>query len=118
MQWDELFRRDRNCLLDPAEEVVRFIGKHLCSWHDVRSVLDIGFGAGRHIVHFARLGYEVSGIDISRTGKLRTEQWLTREGLSARLDIADMRDLPYSGDIFDAAVCRGVITHADLEGVR
>ncbi len=118
MDWDALFEDPVNCLEDPAEDVVRFATETLAAREDVRTILDVGFGAGRHAIYLARLGYEVHGVDLSPTGTRVTGERARRAGLSPVLALADMRHLPYDDAVFDAVVCRAVISHAELDGVR
>ena len=67
-------------------------------------LLDIGCGAGRHLLHLARRGYEMTGID------LRPEMvdYVQREAQHAKLTVRvatdDLRQLKVTGT-FDAAFC-------------
>jgi len=67
----------------------------------------LGFGAGRHILFFARLGYKVFGDEISISGKDITERKLLENGLEAKLGISDMTSIPYEDNFFDAIINRG-----------
>lgn len=118
MDWNELFKKQDYCLREPAEEIIRFVEHNLKSRSDVRRILETGFGAGRHVIYLAQLGYEVSGVEIAQNGIDITKKWLKEEGLQAELKYADLKDLPYPAGYFDAVICRGVITHAHLEGIR
>lgn len=84
----------------------------------MRRVLDLGCGAGRHLVYLARQAFEVYGTDIDSRGLARAQAWLEQEGLSAHLAIADMEALPYSDGFFDAVVSTNVIHHNLLDGIR
>lgn len=116
MDWDELYKDPAFRIQEPAEEVVAFLS-HLRA-NGARSVLDIGCGAGRHVVFLAQRRYAVHGIDVSARGLRYSREWLHAEGLAARLCLADMIALPYDDSTFDAALSRGVITHTTLPGVR
>jgi len=61
------------------------------------SVLDIACGAGRHALELARLGYKVTGNDLSPflLEKARTEAVKSR--LRLKLTCCDMRQIPVSG---------------------
>lgn len=116
MTWDELYKDPRFCLKEPAEEVIKFLP--ILKEKKAHRVLDLGFGAGRHVIYLAKEGFEVYGIDISRRGKQLTEEWLVSEGLQAELALGDMTAIPYHDNFFDACVCRGVITHNTISGLR
>lgn len=81
-------------------------------------MLDIGCGAGRHVVFLGKRGYDMFGVDISLNGTKLAKELAAREGVKATVDVGDMTTLPYADGNFDAAISRGVITHATLDGVR
>ncbi|MDR3655420.1 class I SAM-dependent methyltransferase [Mycobacterium sp.] len=117
MDWDDLYKDRSFRLHDPNDEAVVF-AHYLDKVKPAPSVLDVGFGAGRHIVYLAKRGYPMYGIDISPRGMDFTHRWLADEGLRAELQLADMRSLPFSEGFFGAALSIGVITHAAIEDVR
>ena len=84
----------------------------------MRRVLDLGCGAGRHLVFLARQGFEVYGTDVDTHGLSRARSWLEQERLSAHLTVADMGDLPYPDGFFDAVVSTNVIHHNLVDGIR
>ena len=116
MNWDDLYRDPKFCLKEPAEEVVQLVP--MLHTRKAKRVLDLGFGAGRHILYLARQGFEVYGTDISLRGEQITKDWLAQEQLQAELIMSDMTVIPYSDNFFDACICRGVITHNTTDGVR
>jgi ubiquinone/menaquinone biosynthesis C-methylase UbiE len=85
----------------------------------VKKVLDVGFGTGRHTIFLAENGFEVYGIDISRTGKGIVEKKLKERSLgNVHLTIADMHKLPFKNNSFDAIVAVHVLPHDNLDGLR
>lgn len=117
MNWDDLYKDEAFRLREPNDEVIVF-AHHLEKFGPPAPVLDIGFGAGRHAVFLARRGYEVHGIDISERGKEYAERWLAEEGLTADLQIADMKSLPYPDARFAAVLSTRVLTHGTGPGIR
>lgn len=67
-------------------------------------VLDVGCGPGRHALALARRGIEVVGVDLSEDFVALAQDAVAADGLPARFEIADVRDLAYDAE-FDAAVC-------------
>lgn len=116
MDWDSLYQDPVFRLRAPNDEVLVF-AHHLEAARPSR-VLDVGFGAGRHVVYLARKGCRVHGIDVSERGKEYAERWLAEEGLTADLQVADMRTIPYPSGFFGALMSIGVISHCTLPEMR
>jgi len=80
---------------------------------EIRTVLDIGTGSGVFAEAFARLGYEVTGIDVQETmieaaGKIVP---------GARFELASAEDLPFADRSFD--VCfMGLFLHEASRPLR
>jgi len=69
-------------------------------------LLDVGCGTGRHLVHFARRGFEVTGVDLSEHMIAVARDKLADEGLTGRIvrtNFCDLREL--SDESFDYAIC-------------
>ena len=69
-------------------------------------VLDLGCGIGRHAVPLARLGYEVTGVDVSAWALERARAAAVAAGVEValhRLDALTTHEWPVSG--VDAVVC-------------
>lgn len=89
--------------------------------HGSRSVIDVGCGTGNHAVRLSKLGYEVTGVDVSssmlkiarrkdRRGKIRFKQG----------DMKRIRKVFPKTRKFDAAICLGhafssLITDRDVQ---
>jgi len=83
----------------------------------MRRVLDLGCGAGRHLIYLARQGFETFGTDVDSHGLARARSWLEQEGLPTHLAVADMEALPYPDGFFDAVVSMYVIHHNLVDGI-
>ncbi len=83
-----------------------------------RRVLDLGFGLGRHVILFAREGFETYGIEPTRSGFDYCEDWLEAEGLHADIRIGEMTELPYGEGFFDFVLSWNVIYHGTLHQLR
>ena len=69
-------------------------------------LLDLGCGSGRHVVHFARRSFDVTGLDLSGHMLGVTRDKLIREGLHAELLQHDLCEPGlFDDDVFDYAVC-------------
>jgi SAM-dependent methyltransferase len=85
---------------------------------ETQRALDLGCGAGRHVVLLARLGYETCGSDFSQAAVEHCRQWLRREDLSATVMQADMADIRAPDDLFDFIVAFNVIYHTTCAGMK
>lgn len=115
-QWEKIFQRDGYVFPEPRPQVMRFAEALL--ERGLASVLDLGCGTGRHVVHMSKMGLHVSGLDNAPTALKLAREWLGREHLAANLALADMRHpLPFESDSFDAVLSTQVIHHAMLATV-
>ncbi len=115
-QWELVFQNNPHLFLDPLPGVVDFTQRIL--QRGLSSALDIGCGAGRHVVHMAQRGVRVVGMDNAPTALRLTRQWLENEKLDAGLVTADMRvGFPFASNAFDVVLSTQVIHHALLAEV-
>ncbi len=71
----------------------------------VRRVLDIACGTGSHAIELERLGYDVTGSDISEDMLVRAREKAHEAGLKVRFEQQDMRTLDVAAGPFDAVLC-------------
>jgi SAM-dependent methyltransferase len=115
-QWEQIFRSAGHVLPEPAARVIQFAEKLRA--RGARSILDLGCGSGRHVVHMSKIGLRVTGLDNAPTALKLTREWLQQEQLESNLILADMRQpLPFGNDSFDAVLSTQVIHHALLATV-
>lgn len=74
------------------------------------SLLEVGFGRGEFLLHCARAGARVTGIDYSPEAFTIARDTL-RECPTAELRIADCRQLPFPDNSFDRVFSGDVIEH-------
>jgi tellurite methyltransferase len=115
--WNGIFSERGRVFTEVHEDIAR-LGTRLAD-SGAERVLDLGSGTGRHLVHFARLGFSVYGLDDSTEGTRLARQWLASEGLTADVRVGSMHDpLPYADAFFDAVIAVQVIHHARLAAIR
>ena len=69
-------------------------------------LIDLGCGTGRHTVHFAAKGFDVTGVDLSQYMLIQTAAKCHERGVRAdlhQLNLCDLSTFPDGG--FDAAIC-------------
>lgn len=115
--WDDIFSGDGRVyheVFPRFEWLVEQFARNGC-----KTILDLGCGSGRHLLHLTKNDFRVSGLDYSPAGLSLCKQWLEEEGLNAPLVLADMRSrLPFKGSAFDGLLSTQVIHHATLDSVR
>jgi SAM-dependent methyltransferase len=93
----------RNAFTKGTEQEVGFLVDTLGLAEGAR-VLDVGCGPGRHALALARRGIDVVGVDLSEDFVALAREAAAAEGLAARFEVRDVRDLTYEAD-FDAVIC-------------
>ena len=84
-----------------------------------KKVLDLGCGTGRHVIVLVREGFQVYGIDVSRTAIKETKEQLEKEGLRAELKIGNIyKKLPYEDNFFDGVISIKVLHHARVFKIK
>jgi len=83
--------------LDSTDEEIEGLLK-IFSVHNVPdggAILDLACGIGRHSIHLAEKGYEVTGVDISPTYIERAEELASEKNVSERVEfiVGDMRQV-------------------------
>ena len=115
--WDQIYVERGRVFADIHEDIERITG--LLSDRHAKRVLDLGCGSGRHVVHFARSGFVVDGLDDSPEGVRLAREWLAAQGLQAEIQVRDIYEpLPYADTFFDAVVSIQVIHHARIAAIR
>lgn len=66
-------------------------------------ILDVGCGYGRHSIELARLGFEVTGVDISQVQLARARERAEAAEVSVDFRLGDARTLDFEAE-FDAAI--------------
>jgi len=114
MVWEEYYS-SLGELPDRLKKPVPFVVESLCLFKDcnVRSVLDLGCGAGRHCVFLAKEGFNVVGIDFSKSSLEKAKDWVRKEKLgNVDLVCGTTTHLPFIANFFDAVISISVIHHA------
>jgi len=126
-QWDQVYGARFMTNWYPNEDIIRFCARLIQrrTTYDqrevkrqVRRVLDLGCGNGRHAIYFAREGFQAFGIDISPTAIAWATDWSRREGLNPDFRVGDITRLPYADGSMDVVVSHGVLDHVPMAIAR
>ena len=116
-QWDAIYKQVGRHYITSLEYMPEL--SKLFAKHDVKKVLDLGCGAGGHMVYLARHGFEVYGIDISKEAIKIAEEWLKEKKLKGNLRVGSIyKRLAYRDDFFDAVISFRVLHHAKIQDIR
>lgn len=119
-QWVELHKESRYRPKYPSENVVQFVFRNF-KRDGMTRVLDLGCGAGRHIVFMANEKIVPYGVDYSSEGVDYTKGLLLNGGYSdyiSNISVSSLVQLPYEDDFFDGIICYGVLYYMNYEEIR
>lgn len=104
--WESLFLNRDSWGKYPEENLVRFIFRNFGKNPDKKNVniLEIGCGPGGNLSFLSREGFNVHGIDASKTALKKASGLLEKEGLSAELIEADLINHEYKNSYYDAVI--------------
>lgn len=116
-QWNKIFKQYGKVFTKTQEDLPKIV--KIFKKHNIKRVLDLGCGSGRHIIYLAKKGLQVYGIDIAEEGMKITKEWLKKEKLRANLKIGSIyKKLPYQDNFFDAVISTHTIHHAKIKNIR
>jgi SAM-dependent methyltransferase len=116
-QWNKIFEKKGKVFRGVKKNLPEIV--EIFKKKNVKKVLDLGCGSGRHVVYLAKKKFEVYGIDIAEAGIKIAKSWLKEENLKANLKKGNIYEkLPYSSNFFDAVISTGVICHNNILGIR
>ncbi|UCE43960.1 MAG: methyltransferase domain-containing protein [Candidatus Bathyarchaeota archaeon] len=116
VEWDQILLNKDYHLEYPDEMVVSLAS--ILEERRAERVLDLGCGAGRHLLYLAENGFEAYGADISKTGLTLTRKRLESMRLEAEIKRCDMKSMPYINSCFDAVICVRTIYHQRLKDIQ
>lgn len=103
-----------------AQVGAAYLDQITSAFHDCRSVLDVGCGAGRDCLQLLHSGKDVVGIDASAEMLAEARAAFQREGLdwSGKLIESSLpKLLPINDGAFDGVLCVGVLMHLAEEEI-
>lgn len=105
--WNRWARREERRERDPEKRVHtalvwRTIQRHLPG---VKTVLDVGAGPGRFSLPLARMGLEVTHLDLSPRMVVLAQRRARREGLKLAFAVGKVEELPWPEKSFDLVLC-------------
>jgi SAM-dependent methyltransferase len=115
--WEQIYKMKGRKEIEPFPRFYEVV--HAYKEYGCAMILDLGCGSGRHLIHLAREGFRVVGMDFSPTALHLSRGWLEEEGSKASLVLADIQiPLPFKEGSFEGVFSTQVIHHALFAGVR
>jgi len=100
--WENEFREGWKNGEQPNRHLLYFLEKYQSKIGP--EVLDIGSGDGRHLLPLARLGYQVTGLELTTAGILASQKKLNGYHNQVKLVQGVFHKLPFEKDAFDSAI--------------
>jgi len=72
-------------------------------------VLDLGIGEGRNALFFAKMGYEVEGVDISQTAVERCVQRAETQKLRVKAEVKDLKEITIHPEEYSLIIAAWVL---------
>jgi ubiquinone/menaquinone biosynthesis C-methylase UbiE len=110
--WDAIFRKAGAIHRLPENELVELIP--FFKKHQVRKILDVGCGMGRHLLLLKNSGFDVYGCDISEKAIISCTKIIGKR----KVKKCDMSKLGFEDKTFDLVISTSVIQHAIMSKVK
>ena len=81
-------------------------------------ILDVGSGEGRHVLKLAKEGFDVVGLELTKTGTETAYKKLKRQKLNAFLVLGDSHNLPFIDEYFDSVISIQVFQFNNWTGAK
>ena len=117
--WEEKYSRGHQ-EKSPWDNVVSFIYRYRPRDKEFKDIklLEVGCGTGSNLWFAALEGFDVTGLDGSKSAIETAKNRLKEFSLKGQLDVGNFTDLPYEDNSFDMIIDRGALCccgRSDLE---
>jgi len=114
--WNDIFSEKGKVFTEPHPEMERVA--RLFKERNVKVILDLGCGTGRHLIFFSQKGFTVYGFDASPKALEIAGKWLAERCKEVELNHHRMENkFPYKNCFFDAVISIQVIHHNLMKDV-
>jgi ubiquinone/menaquinone biosynthesis C-methylase UbiE len=116
-EWDSIFKKRGHVFKDPLNKMKELA--EMFSKREIKRILDLGCGTGRHLIFFAKRNFEMYGFDSSPKAISMAREWLEEENLRAELKVHRMEEkFPYEDNFFGGIISIQVIHHNLVEDIK
>lgn len=112
--WEDIYFQGKGLLSYPNESLVRLTyGLLRPELH--KQVLDYGFGAAANLIHLARRGFVMTGVEVSPSANEIAKKRCAQESVQADLQLFAGGKLPFDNASFDAVIAWQVLYYNNWE---
>lgn len=104
----------------PWDSVVSFVFRNIPPGLDKNKIriLEVGFGTASNLWFAAREGFDVYGVEASKSAVDYAISRMDRDGLVADLRCGDLESLPFEDDMFDLVIDRSALTCNEIDKMK
>lgn len=82
------------------------------------SILDIGSGEGRNLIPLAKMGYDLTGLELTEQGIKITREKQDNEKTDAKLVRGSFHNLPFLANTYDTVISIQAMQHNNWQGAE
>ncbi len=114
--WEEIYTEGRELNRYPYDSVVTFVFRNYPPNIEKKyiKILEVGCGAGNNLWFAAKEGFDVTGIDFSKSAIDYVKKRFKDEGLNGNFIVHDFRSLPFQDEEFDLIIDRAALTYINF----
>lgn len=119
--WENLYKNtdDEAMMKFPFPIVIELLSFYQKKYPNISpekiNILEIGCGSGANIKYAASLGYNVYGIDISKTAVNYCKSSFEKSGLKGNIQVASVDNLPFDDNFFHIVIDHGALVCVNEE---
>nr|BDT26865.1 class I SAM-dependent methyltransferase [Bacteriovorax sp. HI3] len=107
--WKKIYRDGKGDLKYPSDLLVR-VANMLFPKDKQAKILDFGFGTGANALHFAKMGHDVHGLEVSPDALKKTSEKFSESGFKPQLELYEVgSSFPFLDNSFDIIVAWQVL---------
>ncbi len=110
--WETIYKRNGVVQKEPSgfvKSAIKFFKKS-----NLKIILDLGCGTGRHVFYLLEQGFKVYGCDASESALKIIREILP----NVEFKKCDMTSLPYENNFFDGVLCHFVVQHGRRDEIK
>jgi len=112
--WEGIYSQGKGMLVYPNESMVR-LTYGLLKPESHKRILDYGFGTAANLIHLARRGFSMAGVEVSASALEIAQQRCAQENIHADIRLFAGGQLPFEDGSFDVVMAWQVLYYNSWE---